>query len=118
MITAHECWHNGTKWFELWIDGKLSHMVATAEEATAAGATEFVATPEPRFLVRDESGRGWCAERYYTSFDDEERSYREESYDADGNEEDTQTFGEWLDSSDAGDEFANSDSMFTVIRIN
>lgn len=113
MTAAIECWHNGTKWFELWIDGKLSHMVQTAEEATAAGATEFIATPEPRFLVRDGSGRGWCAETLYTSFTAEEREYKE-----DEDDEYAQTFGEWLDSSDAGDEFDNSDSMLTVIRIN
>lgn len=118
MTNAVECWHNGAKWYEIWIDRKLSHMVATREEAEREGATEFTTIEEPRFLVRDESGRGYAAEVSYTQFTAEEREYREESYDLDGNQEETQTFGEWLDSSSAGEEFDNSDSMFTVIRIN
>jgi len=120
MVKAIQVWRDGGEWWEVWngADGRIVEIAATREEATEYGATVFVETPEPRFLVRDGSGRGWCAERFYTSFDAEERDYREESYDSDGNEEETQTFGEWLDSSDAGDEFDNSDSMFTVIRIN
>lgn len=118
MIAAIQCWREGSAWWELWIDGKLSHMVRTKQEAADAGAMVFTRTDEPRFLVRDESGRGWASERHYSDFDADERAYREESFDVDGNEEETQTFGEWLDSSDAGDEFDNSDSMYTVIRIN
>lgn len=118
MIKAVECWHGGSKWYELWIDGKLSHMVPTKDEAIQAGADKFTETEEPRFLVRDESGRGGAVEVAYTDFTAEEREYREESYDIDGEEEETTTFGEWLDSSSAGDEFDNSDSMFTVTRIN
>jgi hypothetical protein len=113
MIYAVECWHNGAKWYELWIDKKLSHMVATREEAEREGATEFTTTEEPRFLVRDGSGRGWCAETLYTSFTADEREYRE-----DEDNEYCKSFGEWLDDSSAGDEFDNSDQMFTVIRIN
>lgn len=112
-VHAVETYHNGARWYEIWINRKLSHMVATIEEARAAGAVDITATPEPRFLVRDWSGRGWCAETLYTSFTAEEREYRE-----DEDDEYAQAFGEWLDSSSAGDEFDNSDSMFTVIRIN
>jgi hypothetical protein len=75
-------------------------------------------TDEPRFLVRDGSGRNYCNEVRYTQFTAEDREYMEETYDVDGEQEENQTFGEWLDSSHAGDEFDNSDSMFTVIRIN
>ena len=113
MITAVECWHIGRTWYEIWIDRKLSHMVATIEEARAAGAVDITATPEPRFLVRDRSGRGWCAETLYTSFTAEEREHKE-----DEDDEYAQTFGEWLDYSSSGDEYDNSDSMLTVIRIN
>lgn len=100
--------------------GTFSHAVATKEEATAEGATVFVELEEPRFLIRDESGRGWVSEVSYTQFTAEDREYREEGTDTDyaGNEVEFQSFGEWLDDSDAGDEFDNSDSMFTVIRIN
>jgi len=37
-------WHDGEKWYELYEsdDGTFSHTVATKEEATADGATEFV----------------------------------------------------------------------------
>lgn len=120
MIKAVECWHNGAKWYELWIDRKLSHMVATREEAEREGATEFTTTEEPRFLVRDESGRGCAAEVSYTQFTAEEREYREEGTDTDyaGNEVEFQSFGEWLDSSSAGDEYRNTDENYTVIRIN
>lgn len=108
---GRECWYvaDGREWL-----GTFN----TREEATAAGAVEFIESDEPRFLIRDESGRGCVAEVFYTSFTTEDREYREESYDVDGNEEETQTFGEWLDTSSAGDEFDNSDSMYTVIRIN
>lgn len=121
MKTAAQVWKDGSGWWEVWdtVERRVVDIVGTREEAKAAyGVAQFTITEEPRFLVRDGSGRGWCAERFYTSFDADEREYREESYDADGNEEETQTFGEWLDSSDAGEEFDNSDSMFTVIRIN
>jgi hypothetical protein len=80
----------------------------------------FIECPEPRFLVRDESGRGWCAEWRYTDISADEREYREEGYDTDyaGNEVEFESFGEWLDNSDAGDEFVNGDQNFTVTRIN
>lgn len=101
-----ECWYvaNGRDWV-----GTFN----TREEAAAAGATVFVETEEPRFLVRDESGRGWAAETPYTSFTAEERSHNEDEED-----EYSPTFGEWLDTSSAGDEYSNSDTMQTVIRIN
>jgi hypothetical protein len=119
-MNAVQVWKDGGEWFELWEDRKMVDIVSTREEASACGATSFTLTEEPRFLVRDQSGRGWCAEREYTSFDHEEREYREEGYDTDyaGNEIEFQSLGEWLDSSDAGDEFDNSDQMLTITRIN
>lgn len=119
MLKAIQVWKDGSEWWEVFdTDGTYLEIVDSREEATEHGATVFIETPEPRFLVRDGSGRGWCAEWHYTDISHDEREYREESYDVDGNEEETQTFGEWLDSSDAGDEFNNSDHMITVTRIN
>ena len=119
-MKAVQVWKGGGAWWELWDARQLVDIVSSREEAVARGVDAFTTTDEPRFLVRDESGRGWCAERLYTSFDTDEREYREEGTDTDyaGNEVEFQSFGEWLDWSDAGDEFDNSDSMFTVIRIN
>jgi hypothetical protein len=119
MGKAIQVWQDGAEWWEVRdTDGTYLATVDSREDAAEHGATAFIETPEPRFLVRDGSGRGWCAETLYTQFTAEERDYRDDSCDVDGNEEDTQTFGEWLDSSDAGDEFDNADQMFTVIRIN
>lgn len=119
MSKAVQVWKDGGEWWEIREDdGTFSATVATRNEAIEYEASEFILTDEPRFLVRDESGRGGAAETLYTSFTESERSYSEETYDIDGNPEDNQTFGEWLDASYAGDEFNNSDSRFTVIRIN
>jgi hypothetical protein len=122
MFKAIKTWHGGEFWWTLvnTDDRSFSHMVATKEEATEEGATVFVETDEPRFLIRDESGRGWATEVAYTSFTTEDREYREEGTDTDyaGNEVEFQSFGEWLDDSDAGDEFDNTDQNFTVTRIN
>ena len=120
MLKAVQVWRDGGEWFELWDGRKMVDIVSGRDELAARGVVQLTPTDEPRFLVRDESGRGWCAERLYTSFDHEECAYREEGTDTDyaGNEVEFQSFGEWLDSSDAGDEFDNSDSMYTVIRIN
>lgn len=120
-MKAISCWKDGEKWYMLRdSDGSFSHAVASKEEAVSDGATVFVEFDEPRFLVRDEGGRGWCAERAYTEFTQEEREYREEGTDTDyaGNEIEFESFGEWLDSSDAGDEFHNGEDSYTVIRIN
>jgi hypothetical protein len=122
MTKAIQVWKDGSEWWEVWSgeDGRVVEVVATREEATEYGATIFIETPEPRFLVRDESGRGWCAEWHYTDIGTDEREYREEGYDTDyaGNEIESQSFGEWLDNSDAGDEFNNGDQLYTVTRIN
>jgi hypothetical protein len=121
MTKAVQVWKDGSEWWEVFdTDGTYLEIVDTREDAAEHGATVFVETPEPRFLVRDESGRGWCAEWNYSDIGPDERDYREEGTDTDyaGNEVEFQSFGEWLDSSDAGDEFDNSDQMFTVIRIN
>lgn len=65
-----------------------------------------------RFLIRDESGRGFTCEVKISEFTDEERARVE---DEDAPED---TFGEWLDNSSAGDEYRNTDENYTVIRIN
>jgi hypothetical protein len=119
-MTAVHVWRDGAEWFELWADREVVDIVSTREEATAQGATTFIETEEPRYFVRDESGRGWCAEWRYTDITNEEREYREEGTDTDyaGNEVENQSFGEWLDSSDAGDTFDHSDQMLTITRIN
>ena len=131
MNKAFQVWENGESFWEVFNEKReLLCKVKTEDELKTVATIdptsgEFVKcecyrTEEPRFLVRDESGRGWCAERTYTSFDTEERAYREDGTDTDyaGNEVEFPSFGEWLDNSEAGDEFDNSDSMFTVIRIN
>jgi hypothetical protein len=120
-MKAVQVWQDGAEWWEVRdADGTHLATVGSRVEATVFGATTFVETEEPRFFVRDESGRGWCAEWRYTDITNEEREYREEGCDTDyaGNEIEFQSFGEWLDSSDAGDTFDNSDSMYTVTRIN
>ena len=112
-MKAVSCWHDGEKWYILRDeDGNFSHAVATREDATADGATVFVETDEPRFLVRDESGRGFANEVAYTEFTADEREHTEDE----GAPDDT--FGEWLDNSSAGDEYKNTDENYTVIRIN
>jgi hypothetical protein len=119
-MKAIQVWKDGCEWWEVWSGREIVEIVSDREEASRIGATEFTTTDEPRFLVRDGSGRGWATEVAYSSFTTEDREYREEGTDTDnaGNEIEFQSFGEWLDSSDAGDEFDNSDQMFTVIRIN
>jgi hypothetical protein len=102
-------------------------VVATLDEAIRfgvdAGHTEafrLIECEEPRFLIRDGSGRGWCVEKLYTEFDSDDRAFISDTAAADEEEYGhlAQTFGEWLDDSDAGDEYDNDDQMFTVIRIN
>jgi hypothetical protein len=114
-------WKDGAAWFYL-RDEDGAHMatVATAEEAIAYGIAKFITTEEPRFLVRDESGRGWCAERLYTEFDTEEREFISDTALADEEEygEEPQSFGDWLDNSSSNDEYENDDQLYTVIRIN
>lgn len=112
-MKAVSCWHDGEKWYMIHEDdGTLSHAVATKEEATEDGATVFVEREEPRFLLRDESGRGFANEVAYTEFTEDERDHIEDE------DEPDDTFGEWLDNSSAGDEYRNTDENYTVIRIN
>jgi len=121
MSKAFQVWKDGSEWWEVRdTDGTYLATVDDRAQAAEHGATVFIECPEPRFLVRDESGRGWCAEWRYTDISADEREYREEGYDTDyaGNEVEFESFGEWLDNSDAGDEFANGDQNFTVTRIN
>ena len=113
MITAFQVWKEGAEWWEVRDDGTFVATVDGRVSATIHGATVFVEADEPRFIVRDESGRGWCAEWKYREFDNDERSRREDDED-----EYCQTLGEWLDNSSAGDEYSDSDSMTTIIRIN
>ena len=114
-------WKDGAAWLELRDeDGAHTATVATREEATAYGVAKFIDTPEPRFLVRDESGRGWCSETAYTQFDAEDREFISDEAQSDEEEYgiEAQTFGEWLDNSSAGDEYRNDDTITTTIRIN
>lgn len=119
-MKAVQVWRDGGERWEIHDGRTVAATVDSRAQAAEHGATVFIETDEPRFLVRDESGRGWASEWRYTDFDADERAYSEEGTDTDdaGNEIEFQTLGEWLDSSDAGDEFDNSDSMLTIIRIN
>ena len=65
---------------------------------------------EPRFFLRDDSGRGFTCEVALSEFTDEERTHYED--------EPEDTFGDWLINSSAGDEYKNTDENYTVIRIN
>jgi hypothetical protein len=67
---------------------------------------------QPRFLLRDNSGRGFAIELTIGEFTAEEREHIEDEDSPDD------TFGEWLNNSNAGDEYENTDDHFTVIRIN
>lgn len=124
--TIEKVYEQGDIWWKIRDeDGLEFGTVATLDEAIAFGveighsqAFRLIENDEPRFLIRDGSGRGFCNEVRYMQFTAEDRDYMEETYDVDGEQEENQTFGEWLDSSYAGDEFDNSDSMFTVTRIN
>jgi hypothetical protein len=112
-MKAVSCWKDGEKWYMLRdTDGSFSHAVASREEAVSNGATVFVELDEPRFLVRDESGRGCASELDYSDFTAEEREHIEDE------DEPDDTFGEWLDNSSAGDEYENTDENYRVIRIN
>jgi hypothetical protein len=113
MMKAISCWKDGEKWYMIRDeDGSFSHAVATKREAITDGNTVFVELDEPRFLVRDESGRGCASELDYSDFTAEEREHIEDE------DEPDDTFGEWLDNSSAGDEYENTDENYTVIRIN
>ena len=126
--TIVKVYEQGDIWFHIRDEDNIEFgVVATFDEAVEFGvgighAKEFryFESEEPRFLVRDNSGRGWVAERLYTEFTIDERSFISDTAAADEEEygEEAQTFGEWLDDSDAGDEYENDDQMFTVIRIN
>jgi len=112
-MKAISCWKDGEKWYMMHDeDGGFSHAVSSRDEAVAEGVVVFIEQDEPRFLVRDESGRGFVSELSYSEFSSEER---EQIEDEDAPED---TFGEWLDNSSAGDEYENIDENHTVIRIN
>lgn len=64
-----------------------------------------------KFLVRDDSGRGFTCELKISEFTADEREYCQDP----DNLEDT--FGDWLDSAEIGDEFTNEDDHRTIIRI-
>jgi hypothetical protein len=87
--------------------------IGTIDPAKGFTKCKVIETEEPRFLARDESGRGWCAEWKYTDIPQEDRAQCEDEED-----EHCQTFGDWLDTSSAGNEYHDSDNMVTVIRIN
>jgi len=112
-MKAISCWKDGEKWYMIRDEnGAFSHAAGTKEEAIAEGITVFVELDEPRFLVRDESGRGCASELDYSDFTAEERGHIEDEYKHDD------TFGDWLDNSSAGDEYENTDENYIVIRLN
>ena len=113
-MKAISIWKDGDKWYMLRDDdGTFSHAVATKDEATEEGATIFIETEEPRFLVRDESGRGWKRETLYTEFTAEDREHKR-----DDDDEYCETLGDWLDNDNGDEEYDNSDDNVTIIRIN
>ena len=111
-MKAVQVWKDGCEWWEVWNGRDIVEIVSDREEAARIGADEFTTTDEPRFLVRDESGRGFANEFNYSEFTTEERGHIEDE------DEPDDTFGEWLDNSSAGDEYRNTDENYTVIRIN
>lgn len=66
---------------------------------------------EIKFLVRDDSGRGFTCEVKLSEFTDEDREYCPNPDSPDD------TFGEWLNSAEIGEEFLNEDDHQTIIRI-
>jgi hypothetical protein len=112
MMKAVQVWKDGSEWWEVFdADGTYLEIVDAREDAAENGATVLIETPEPRFLVRDESGRGWATTTLYSEFTTEERGHVEDEDEPEG------TFGEWLDNACLGDEFRNTDQNFTVIRV-
>jgi len=113
MAKAFQVWQEGSEWWEARDDdGTYLATVDSKDEAGRYGAAEFIASDEPRFLVRDESGRGFANELNYSEFTAEERGHIEDE------DEPDDTFGERLDNSIAGDEYSNTDENYTVIRVN
>jgi hypothetical protein len=86
-----------------WADSTIAYAIKTLDDMPNH--------TEPRFLVRDESGRGWAATTLYSEFTTEERDHVEDE------EEPEDTFGDWLDNASVGDEYRNTDQNFTVIRV-
>lgn len=68
-----------------------------------------------RFLVRDESGRGWACE--YSREDFNQCGGWDMSYSNDPDDEFTPTLGEWLNDSEAGEEYNHEDENLTIICI-
>lgn len=70
-----------------------------------------------RFLVRDESGRGWAAE--YTRDEFDTVAGWDLDYKNDPDDEFAETLREWLDGANTtvGDEFDHEDDVLTIIRI-
>lgn len=80
--------------------------IETARECMRAECAGY-----KKFLVKDNSGRNFSAEVYGADFTDEDREYCPDP----DNQEDT--FGDWLDAAEIGDEFTNEDDHQTIIRI-
>lgn len=74
--------------------------------------------PARRFLVRDESGRGWATEYTRDDFDTVAGGW-DLNYTNDPDDEFAQTLGEWLDdrNTTVGDEFDHEDDTLKIIRI-
>jgi hypothetical protein len=73
-------------------------------------------TDEKRFLLRDESGRGyvshWTASEMLSSWSDHELDYS-----ADPEDEFCQTLRQFVAESDVGDSFDNTDENWTMLRV-
>jgi hypothetical protein len=111
MTTARAIFDNGETWWEIRDDaGGFVETVDSVETARKLGC-KILATEEPTFTVRDDSGRGFFETVSYLGFPEDEREYFNED------EEEESTFGEWLDSASVGDTYKNEEQNFTVTRI-
>jgi hypothetical protein len=73
-------------------------------------------TPSPRFVIRDHSGRGVCAE---WTLDELRAQWCADDlgYSADPDDELSPTLSDWLDSAELFDQFDNVDEHWTITRI-
>lgn len=67
---------------------------------------------EPRFLIRDESGRGYVNEAALSELTEDESSYN-----PDESDEYSEPLGEWASRCDIGEEFYHDENEATYIRI-
>ncbi len=70
-------------------------------------------TPEKRFLVQDQSGRGIAVTLLFS----EVRERFDLSFSNDLEDEFEETLGEWLEHAEVGDTFTNHEDMLTFTRV-